>query len=279
MIEIIVHEIENVYYYLFADKDDINAINNHVKELLFTIKLISDLFLIYELSSHMTLWLYEMTKAFLNKLEFFISFLNAKDINDIFIKEEYSNINVSEMEKKTFNIYNTERIYGFILEGFQYIYDNTNFNEKFKLKTFISNYMQKEDKNFRYFTLNKIEIPFYAFVDCDSQDNSLTNCNNNNFYMKVFIEMKKEYLNQFNNFFNTAFYDLICYSSYEMALNYNEIFLNYCIVYLFNLKNFSNDNNLVTFVTMLNKLLMYESIATQKALNVIFTKKIKLIHL
>ena len=192
IIEIIVHEIENVYYYLFADKDDINAINNHVKELLFTIKLISDLFLIYELSSHMTLWLYEMAKAFLNKLEFFISFLNAKDINDIFIKEEYSNINVAEMEKKTFNIYNTERIYGFILEGFQYIYDNTNFNEKFKLKTFISNYMQKEDKNFKYFTLNKIEIPFYAFVDCNSQDDSLTNCNNNSVYMKVFIEMKKE---------------------------------------------------------------------------------------
>jgi hypothetical protein len=93
--------------------------------------------------------------------------------------------------------------------------------------------------------------------------------------MKVFNEIKKEYLNQFNNFFNTAFYDLICYSSYEMALNYNEIFLNYCIVYLFNLKNFPNDNNLVTFVTMLNKLLMYEPIATQKALNVIFTKKNK----
>ena len=57
-------------------------------------------------------------------------------------------------------------------------------------------------------------------------------------------------------------------------LNFKEIFLNYCVVYIFNLKYLPQDS-LISFLTILNKLLIYEPEKTQKSLNLIFESKNK----
>jgi hypothetical protein len=67
------------------------------------------------------------------------------------------------MEQKNFDIYNKEKIYEYILEGFQLIYSQNDFSQKFKLNTFLHNFSEKDEKNFKNFTLNKTDIPFYAF--------------------------------------------------------------------------------------------------------------------
>ena len=278
VIEIFIHEIQNLLYYIYIE-DDIDDINTYLRELLTSIKIISDVFITYDISSHMTLWLYELTKEFLNKIEFFINYFNnIKEklfINNIDIGRK--SIKIEEMEKKSFDIYDIEKIYGIILEAFQEIYDNTNFNQNFKLNTFITNYYNRDEKNFKNFTLNKTEIPFYNFEHEENQILTSDQIKTENKDFKTFSENRNLYLKQFNNFFQTTFYDLICCSSYDLSFNYNQLFLNYCVVYTFNLKNLSNEN-MITFLTMLNKLLIYEPSETQKSLFKIFEQKNKIIE-
>ena len=278
VIEIFIHDLKNIFFYIYSE-DNIEIINDYITQILFSVKIISDVFITYEISSHMTLWFYEITKEFLTKVNFFIHYLNtikkSLSIEGIDITPSASH-SISKMEKKGFDIYDTEKIYGFILEGFQDIYDHTDFNKNFKLSTFIKNYVDIDDKNFKTFTLNKIEIPFYPFIVHDDNENGIPSSTTNSLISeyKNYLLIKDIYLHQFSNFFKTAFYDLICCSSYEMRLDSNEIFLNYCVVYIYNLRSLPSES-MVTFLTMLNKLLIYQPFETQKSLSKIFKEKNK----
>ena len=226
------------------------------------------------------------------------------------------------MELKNFDIYNKEKIYEYILEGFQLIFSQNNFSHKFKLNTFLHNFSEKDEKNFKNFTLNKIDIPFYAFhydfYEFDQKEKSCgkdykKNVKNDNFeefkrlrksmlyaksdkkteinnvikfdsYAKKirekfidFLKIKDNYVDEFNQFFSSTFYESICCSSYETTLDCNKIFLNYCVVYLYNLKLLPSDS-IVLFLSMLNKLLTFEPIKTQATLDRIFTLKNRLLN-
>ena len=324
VIEILIHEIKNIFYLIYIENNYI-TINEYITQLIFTVKIISDIFITYDICSHLTIWFYELTKEFLAKLNFFISFLqNAKtrlDLHNLDISEYVDN-NVIKMEQKNFDIYNKEKIYEFILEGFQLIYSQNNFSQKFKLNTFLYNFSQKDEKNFKNFTLNKTDIPFYAFnydfYEYDNKENFeekdfKRNMKNNNFeefkrlrksmlHAKVdknkeinnelifdnntkkisenfnnFMKIKDNYVDEFNQFFTSTFYESICCSSYETTLDCNKIFLNYCVVYLHNLRLLPSDS-IVLFLSMLNKLLTFEPIKTQSTLDRIFTLKNRLIN-
>ena len=324
VIEILIHEIKNIFYLIYIENNYI-TINEYITQLIFTVKIISDIFITYDICSHLTIWFYELTKEFLAKLNFFISFLqNAKtrlDLHNLDISEYVDN-NVIKMEQKNFDIYNKEKIYEFILEGFQLIYSQNNFSQKFKLNTFLYNFSQKDEKNFKNFTLNKTDIPFYAFnydfYEYDNKENFeekdfKRNMKNNNFEefkrlrksmlhakvdknkeinnelifdnntkkisenFKNFMKIKDNYVDEFNQFFTSTFYESICCSSYETTLDCNKIFLNYCVVYLHNLRLLPSDS-IVLFLSMLNKLLTFEPIKTQSTLDRIFTLKNRLIN-
>ena len=324
VIEILIHEIKNIFYLIYIENNYL-TINEYITQLIFTVKIISDIFITYDICSHLTIWFYELTKEFLAKLNFFISFLqNAKtrlDLHNLDISEYVDN-NVIKMEQKNFDIYNKEKIYEFILEGFQLIYSQNNFSQKFKLNTFLYNFSQKDEKNFKNFTLNKTDIPFYAFnydfYEYDNKENFeekdfKKNMKNNNFEefkrlrksmlhakvdknkeinnelifdnntkkisenFKNFMKIKDNYVDEFNQFFTSTFYESICCSSYETTLDCNKIFLNYCVVYLHNLRLLPSDS-IVLFLSMLNKLLTFEPIKTQSTLDRIFTLKNRLLN-
>ena len=319
VIEILVHEIKNIFYLIYIEENLI-IINEYIRQLIFTVKIISDIFITYDICSHLTIWFYELTKEFLAKLNFFISYLkNAKtnlSLNDIDISE-YEDNNIKKMEKKNFDIYNKEIIYEYILEGFQLIYSQNDFNQDFKLNTFLLKFSEKDEKNFKNFTLNKTDIPFYAFnydfYDYDKENNKeekeKKNLQNNYQYFnkirksviinknkeinsiikfdnftknsynhyKNFLKIKEQYVNEFNQFFSSTFYESICCSSYETILDCNKIFLNYCVVYLHNLRLLPSDS-IVSFLSMLNKLLTFEPIKTQSTLDRIFSLKNKLLN-
>ena len=316
VIEILVHEIKNIFYLVYIE-DNLIVINEYITQLIFTVKIISDIFITYDVCSHLTLWFYELTKEFLAKLNFFISYLNNTKnnlvLNNIDISE-YEDNNIKKMESKTFDIYNKEIIYEYILEGFQLIYSQNDFNQKFKLKTFLQNFSEKDEKNFKNFTLNKTDIPFYAFnydfygyekikyKEKELNDKNMEinyeysntirkiliedNKNYLNFekvpkYItnnyKQFLKIKNDYVDEFNQFFSSTFYESICCSSYETILDCNKIFLNYCVVYLHNLKLLPSDS-IVSFLSMLNKLLTFEPIKTQSTLDRIFSLKNKLLN-
>lgn len=318
VIEIIIHEIKNIYYLIYIE-DNLIVVNDYITQMIFTVKIISDIFITYDVCSHLTLWFYELTKEFLAKLNFFISYL--KNINNKFVFNnidisEYEDNNIKKMEQKNFDIYNKEIIYEYILEGFQLIYSQNNFNQKFKLNTFLQNFSEKDEKNFKNFTLNKTDIPFYAFnydfydYDKDKNNNDKIIENKNNFQnfnkirksifiesnkdlsdiknfdeftliiykkYKNFLKIKNNYVDEFNQFFSSTFYESICCSSYETILDCNKIFLNYCVVYLHNLRLLPSDS-IVSFLSMLNKLLTFEPIKTQSTLDRIFTLKNKLLN-
>ena len=325
VIEILIHEIKNIFYLIYIEQNYI-IINEYITQLIFTVKIISDIFITYDICSHLTIWFYELTKEFLAKLNFFISYLqNSKtnlNLNNLIITE-YENNNVIKMEQKNFDIYNKEKIYEYILEGFQLIYSQNDFSQKFKLNTFLYNFSEKDEKNFKNFTLNKTDIPFYAFYydfyDYEENDqnkeknNYIKNVKNDNFeefkrlrksilYAKVdkkkeildeikfdnntkkisenfknFLKIKEKYVDEFNQFFSSTFYESICCSSYETTLDCNKIFLNYCVVYLHNLRLLPSDS-IVLFLSMLNKLLTFEPIKTQSTLDRIFTLKNRLLN-
>ena len=328
VIEILIHEIKNIFYLIYIESNYI-IINEYITQLIFTVKIISDIFITYDICSHLTIWFYELTKEFLAKLNFFISYLqNSKDnlnMNNLIILE-YENNNIIKMEQKNFDIYNKEKIYEYILEGFQLIYSQNNFSQKFKLNTFLHNFSEKDEKNFKNFTLNKTDIPFYAFYydfydfdeknlkkEKNEKNNYIKNIKNENFeefkrlrksmlFAKVdkkkeirdeikfdtytkkisekfknFMKIKDEYVDEFNQFFSSTFYESICCSSYETTLDCNKIFLNYCVVYLHNLRLLPSDS-IVLFLSMLNKLLTFEPIKTQATLDRIFTLKNRLIN-
>ena len=320
VIEIIIHEIKNIYYLIYIEENLI-VVNEYITQMIFTVKIISDIFITYDICSHLTLWFYELTKEFLAKLNFFISYL--KNINNKFVFNnidisEYEDNNIKKMEQKNFDIYNKEIIYEYILEGFQLIYSQNNFNQKFKLNTFLQNFSEKDEKNFKNFTLNKTDIPFYAFnydfydydKDKDKSNNDqiiesktgyqnfnkirksifvqsnkdLSNIQNFDEFTLIiykkyqnFLKIKNNYVDEFNQFFSSTFYESICCSSYETILDCNKIFLNYCVVYLHNLRLLPSDS-IVSFLSMLNKLLTFEPIKTQSTLDRIFTLKNKLLN-
>ena len=317
VIEILVHEIKNIFYLIYIEENLI-VINEYITQLIFTVKIISDIFITYDICSHLTIWFYELTKEFLAKLNFFISYLrNARTnltLNNIDISE-YEDNNVKKMENKNFDIYNKEIIYEYILEGFQLIYSQNNFNQNFKLNTFLQNFSEKDEKNFKNFTLNKTDIPFYAFnydfydydKDKNIEEHTTTNKNNFQYFNKIrknaiednnkefdtmnndnytkfiyshyqnFLKIKNDYVDEFNQFFTSTFYESICCSSYETILDCNKIFLNYCVVYLHNLRLLPSDS-IVSFLSMLNKLLTFEPIKTQSTLDRIFSLKNKLLN-
>ena len=235
---------------------------------------------------------------------------------------EYVDNNVLNMEQKNFDIYNKEKIYEYILEGFQLIYSQNDFSQKFKLNTFLHNFSEKDEKNFKNFTLNKTDIPFYAFsydfyeVDKNEkiqEKNFKKGIKNDNFEefkrlrksmlqaksdkkreiidsikfdpytkkisenFKKLMKIKDNYVDEFNQFFSSTFYESICCSSYETSLDCNKIFLNYCVVYLHNLRLLPSDS-IVLFLSMLNKLLTFEPIKTQATLDRIFTLKNRMIN-
>ena len=274
VIEIFIHEINNMLYYIYTEKN-ILIINEYITEILFSFKFICDTFISYNICSHLYLWFYEIVKTFLPKINFFINyFKNIKEKGDISYIEinETINKNLLEISKKSFNIYDNEKIYGIALESFMEIYNETKFNEKFKLSKFIKKYKIKDENNFKNFTLNKSDIPFYIFdVSNDIEDNNFIDDKK---YL-IFQKITEIYLYEFSNFFSTTFYDLLCNTTSEINLNYKEIFLNYCVEYIYNLKYLPSEN-LVNFLTMLNKLLIYETIETQKGLSKIFEKKNKI---
>ena len=320
VIEILIHEIKNIFYFVYVE-DDLIIINEYITQLIFTVKIISDIFITYDICSHLTLWFYELAKEFLAKLNFFISYLkNASSsnlvLNNIDISE-YEDNNIKKMEQRNFDIYNKEIIYEYILEGFQLIYSQNDFNQKFKLNTFLQNFSEKDEKNFKNFTLNKTDVPFYAFnydfydYNKINKEDTKDNKNNNNSgyfntikkslvvhhsikdinlilkmdnYSKIiherylnFIKIKNDYVDEFNQFFSSTFYESICCSSYETILDCNKIFLNYCVVYLHNLRLLPSDS-IVSFLSMLNKLLTFEPIKTQSTLDRIFSLKNKLLN-
>ena len=324
VIEILIHEIKNIYYLIYVEENFI-TVDEYITQLIFTVKIISDIFITYDICSHLTIWFYELTKEFLAKLNFFKSYLkNSKtklDLSNLDISE-YENNNIIKMEQKNFDIYNKEKIYEYILEGFQLIYSQNDFNRKFGLNTFLYNFSKKDEKNFKNFTLNKTDVPFYAFnydfyeynKDKDKKkeeeniiqikehfeavkkkrqsfininiekkkemnieikfDNYMKKINKN---YKDFIKIKDCYVDEFNQFFNSTFYESICCSSYETTVDCNKIFLNYCVVYLHNMKLLPSDN-IVLFLSVLNKLLTFEPIKTQATLDRIFTLKNRLLN-
>ena len=316
VIEILIHEIKNIFYLIYIEQNYI-IINEYITQLIFTVKIISDIFITYNICSHITIWFYELTKEFLSKLNFFISYLqNSKtrlDLHNLDISEYVDN-NILEMEQKNFDIYNKEKIYEYILEGFQLIYSQNDFSQKFKLNTFLHNFSEKDEKNFKNFTLNKTDIPFYAFnYDFYEEKNMFKKNNNGNFEefkrlrksmlhakadkrkeinneikfenktkkisenFRNFMKIKDNYVDEFNQFFSSTFYESICCSSYETTLDCNKIFLNYCVVYLHNLRLLPSDS-IVLFLSMLNKLLTFEPIKTQATLDRIFTLKNRLLN-
>ena len=92
VIEILTHEIKNIFYLIYIEKNFI-IINEYITQLIFTVKIISDIFITYDICSHITIWFYELTKEFLAKLNFFISYLknSKKQFNlnniDIYLKD------------------------------------------------------------------------------------------------------------------------------------------------------------------------------------------------
>ena len=316
VIEILIHEIKNIFYLIYAEEDLI-FVNEYITQLIFTVKIISDILITYDICSHLTIWFYELAREFLAKLNFFISYLkNTKNdltLNNIDISE-YEDNNTKKMNNKNFDIYNKEKIYEYILEGFQLIYSHNNFNQKFKLNTFLQNFSDKDEKNFKNYTLNKTDIPFYAFnydfYDYSKNNNEEENDKNINdnfqYFSEVrknviddnnndtnfmisdnaikltynhyqnFLKIKNDYVDEFNQFFSSTFYESIFCSSYETILDC-DIFLNYCVVYLNNLRLLPSDST-VSVLSILNKLLTFEPIKTQSTLDSIFSLKNKLLN-
>ena len=319
VIEILIHEIKNIFYLVYIEENLI-VVNEYITQLIFTVKIISDILITYDICSHLTIWFYELAREFLAKLNFFISYLkNTKTkltLNNVDICE-YEDNNIKKMNNKSFDIYNKEKIYEYVLEGFQLIYSQNNFNQKFKLNTFLQNFSEKDEKNFKNYTLNKTDIPFYAFnydfydYDKDKTNNEPEENNkniNNNF--EYFNKIRKSIIDNSNkghNVINSDNINKYIYNHYQNFLKikneyvdeFNQffsstfyesifcssyetiqdssIFLNYCVVYLNNSRLLPSDS-IVSVLSMLNKLLTFEPIKTQSTLDSIFSLKNKLLN-
>ena len=286
VIEILIQEMNNFILFIYLEQDDIECVEEYIYELLCSTKIISDVFVTYDISSHMTLYFYELAKEFLKKANTFKNYINYIRTNS---KIEQMDVNdmpsnkVMLMENRDFDIYDTELIYSYVLEVFNEIYTETDMHKQFKLETFLRGYMENVEKNFKVFCLNNNDNHYINFL----QNNNISGNTNSikellppisenklngesityspDYLWKGFLTFRENYTKQFLNIYDTTFMNVICSSAHEMEIDYKKLFFDFCITYLYYMDKVSNEN-FISMLTMLNKLLLYETKESQKAI-------------
>ena len=263
---------------VLLEEDEKNIIDlglPYLNELIFGIKLTGDIFISNDITSYITLWLFELVKNFLCKSYFFKTFYenikNNQNIEYNYLVQENSNkpfyFYEGELIEKNFNIYNKELLLQKLLNEIYSFFKSTDFDNDFKINKIIEIYRERNDKEFHVICLNNIKEGTSLLAEEDNtikesiiyKDTSFEKFHKNleniiNYYFQDFIFLP-----------NLVLINLIFTKSDDIRIEYRNIFLNYVLETFYHCNEISgtHSNNLFT---IMNKILFYNYSAIQLSL-------------
>ena len=306
-IEIIIYELNHMKLILNDENERVVNGFNYISLLLTIIQMIGTLFISHDISSHVTLWFYEMVKEFLDNSMFIGNFLhkikNKFSLDDIdFTKVEIIKTNTNqkdyfELEKKTYDIYNKNDLYLKLFTRLSKLFYETDYNSDNNLYKFLSYYQNANDMDFKIFSLNPIQDDFSALINYDKthliKQNQMNlqrgTVNINNIiiskkpskmfsqekgYDALFIkfrETKEEYIKQFVNLSQLSLIDILFTKSSDISIEFKDLFFDYIITSFYRINDISLCNITALFI-IINKILFYDFEKAQNSINFIISK-------
>ena len=306
IIEIINKEMNIMNYVINDEKNKVTSGLLYITEVINIVKTISNIFITYDLCSHIILWFYEMVKQFTEKNFFFIRFLRGvyrdSDVSDIDFTEnlnDYKN-GENELDKRNYDIYNKEELYLKLFTEFQTLYIITSFNIESSLNKFLHYYKNANDMDFKIFSLNPVQDDFAALTETSSHNVSTNftenltrrntvNINNINkkdkkkkttnikksVFDKCYIHFRKSkelYIRQFVNLSKLSLINIIFSKSNDITIEFKDIFFEYIISSFFSVRELASCN-LTSLFILTNKILFYDYEKTQNTFVLIMKRK------
>ena len=279
IIEEINNEMSIMIKVIKYDNDQIINGIKYLSQLIFLIQYVGDIIITYDITSHVTLWFYELVKNFeQNNIflkKFFKNVLENQNIDSIDLDKEnlYKNYKESELNSRNFNIYDKEKLYSIFFKLIQNFYDLTSFNKQYNLTKFIELYKTRNDEDFKLFCLNPVVDEYTCLIQ--TQNDNLKNKKKIkkkktkvNKKLKAekdpiekaygrFIKGTQLYSKQFNNMSKTSFIQIIFTKSNDISIEYKDIIFEYIILSLYHI-NEVEDCNLISLFIFINKILFYD---------------------
>lgn len=267
IIDILVQELKNFLLFIYLEQNHIEDINTYLKLLIFSCRFISDLFITNKVANYATLYFYELTKEFLKKVNTFRNYLisiHKQNKIDQLEVHDLPSSNITIMESNEFDIFDTQQIYTFALQGFQDIFQYTHINRNTGLQKFLHLNILNNELNYKSFCLNT-ETPYKSLLsdyNCKDDEEIIQK----DLHYTHFKQILRVYLNQFLNFPKTTLINVIDTNSHDIVAEYRNIFFDCCLSYVFGNDNKLYNQYMPSMLQILTRLLFYQENKTQIAI-------------
>jgi hypothetical protein len=261
-LNILINEIMNLDKYIntLASSNEVDEVEEYIKEVVYTIKFVSDIFYVTDISSHMTFYFYKLAKEFLFKVQSIedtlTKFVGVGDMEDrVYMKHETHKL----MEDRDFNIYGKNEIYSFVLQDVFKIFDKTGIYDDYKLNSFLKTYDNQVEANYQPLGLefNRDFDVFYGYDNDDNKDISENQATLNS--------IVKNYRQEFFDIYKTGLFKTLGKMSTDDTEDFRSKLIGYFTQFVVENKN-ATDSYFITIIYVLTRLLYFDTKDNQQAL-------------
>ena len=210
-------------------KETNKAVKNYIIELIFSIHDISTI--VYynkNIINKILPYYYKLVINFIKKKYTLLKILNdIKQNKKIFDSKDYKLLldveNINEdyefFKNRTFNVFDKNYIYKFIMNNIFDIYKQTSINKEINLEQFLKKYDLNNEANFPPFSL--LEIKNYEYFYEEQEQNEIKN----NIYEK-FIFIRDSFIEQYKDITSLAFLGIASGESTNKKIDYGSKYIN-----------------------------------------------------
>jgi hypothetical protein len=263
VLQMLINEITNLDKYIntLASKHEVDEVEEYIKEVVFTIKFVSDVFYVTDISSHMTFYFYKLAKEFLFKVksieDTLTKFLGVGNMDDNILMEE--NDTHKLMEDRDFNIYGKNEIYSFVLQDIFKLFNKTHIYDEYKLNAFLRTYDDQVEANYQPLGL-EYDREYDVFYGYNEDDN--TNISTHRATLNKII---CHYRNQFFDVYKTGIFKTLAKMTTDETEDFRTKLIEYFKQYVLENTN-APDNYFISILYILTRLLYFDTKDNQTAL-------------
>jgi hypothetical protein len=263
ILNMLIHEVINLDNYINdTQQHEVDEVEAYVREVVYTVKYISDTFYVTNVSSHITFFFYKLAKEFLLKVKgiekLLMKFQGTGNIEEEKIKLEKEPHKL--MEDRDFNIYAKNEIYAFVLESIHKVFTKTYIYDNYKLDTFLQTYDNQVEANYqpKGLDFDRDYDVFYGYED--EKEDKLSND------QKLLNKLVRTYKTEFFDIYKTGLFKTIGKMSTDETEDYRTKIIEYFQQFVIDNKE-ASDSYFITILYIITRLLYFDTRDTQNALN------------
>jgi hypothetical protein len=264
ILNMLIHEVINLDNHINkTQNNEVDEVEAYIKEIVYTVKYVSDIFYATNISSHMTFFFYKLAKEFLTKVKglekLLLKFEGTGEMEEKVVMEKEPH---KLMEDRDFNIYAKNDIYAFVLESIHKVFSKTYIYDNFKLDTFLRTYDNQVEANYqpRGLDFDREYDVFYGYENED--ENGLSE------HQILLNKLIKAYRTEFFDIYKTGLFKTIGKMSTDETEDYRTKIIEYFQQFVTDNKQ-AADSYFITILYIITRLLYFDTRDNQNALNTV----------